>query len=73
MHRLLVHQVVEAAAEEVAVAKTKSEALKEIANVIIYCENRCMAADGPVTPTNEEITNDELIQIWKLATATYKR
>lgn len=68
MHRLLVRQVV-----EVAVAKTKSEALKEIANVIIYCENRCMAADGPVTPTNEEITNDELIQIWKLATATYKR
>lgn len=38
-----------------------------ILDVIERVENRCMAVDGPVTPTNQEITNDELILIYKAA------
>lgn len=36
-------------------------------NVIHGIEQRCMAADGPVTPTCEEITDDELRTLYKLA------
>lgn len=32
-------------------------------------ENRCMAADGPVTPTHAEITDDELRKVYKAAVA----
>lgn len=35
-------------------------------------ENRCMAADGPVTPTSEEITDDELRRIWLAAKAGWE-
>lgn len=30
-------------------------------------ENRCMAADGPVTPTHQEITDDELRRVYVAA------
>lgn len=32
-------------------------------------ENRCMAADGPVTPTHAEITDAELRSVYELARA----
>lgn len=32
-------------------------------------ENRCMAADGPVTPTHAEITDDELRKVYEAANA----
>lgn len=41
--------------------------LTRIANVIEGVENRCMAVDGPVTPTHQEITDRELIEIYELA------
>lgn len=41
--------------------------LEKIAAIIEQVDNRCMAADGPVTPTNEEITLEELKQIYELA------
>ena len=45
---------------------TASERLAAIADVIEGVERRCLAADGPVTPTTQEITEDELRQIWTL-------
>ena len=41
--------------------------LKKIANIIEGVDERCMAADGPVTPTLEEMTQEELSKIYKLA------
>jgi hypothetical protein len=34
--------------------------------LICNIESRCMAADGPVTPTLQEMTEDELSKIWHL-------
>lgn len=45
----------------------KTEALLEIREIIEAVENRCMAADGPVTPTHQEITDEEIRRIYKLA------
>lgn len=42
-------------------------ALKEIAQIIEGVDNRCAAADGPVTPTLREMTQKELSRIYKLA------
>lgn len=39
----------------------------KIRGIIETVEQRCMAVDGPVTPTHEEITDDELRKIYKLA------
>lgn len=41
--------------------------LEKIAEIIERVDNRCAAVDGPVTPTREEITGRELIEIYKLA------
>jgi hypothetical protein len=41
-------------------------------NTIECVENRCMAADGPVTRTCKEITDDELRAIYKAARAAIK-
>jgi hypothetical protein len=35
-------------------------ACRVVIDTIHSVENRCMAADGPVTPTHQEITDDEL-------------
>jgi hypothetical protein len=40
---------------------------KEIKEIIEAIDNRCLAADGPVTPTHLEITTDELRRIYKLS------
>lgn len=41
--------------------------LKEIHGIIDVVEQRCLAADGPVTKTHNEITDEELRQIYKLS------
>lgn len=41
--------------------------LKAIAEILEAVDNRCMAADGDVTPTKDEITADELKKIYQLA------
>ena len=40
---------------------------KEIETIIYAVEARCMAADGPVTPTLAEMTEDELRRLWQAA------
>lgn len=34
--------------------------------IIEHIENRCLAADGPVTPTMSEISDSELAEVWQL-------
>lgn len=46
---------------------TDAERLARIKAIIETVDNRCMAADGPVTPTLEEITVDEMRAIYALA------
>lgn len=38
-----------------------------ITSIIERVENRCMAVDGPVTPTTKEIRESELRQIYNAA------
>jgi hypothetical protein len=38
--------------------------LDRIREIIEEVDNRCLHADGPVTPTMEEITQDELSRIY---------
>lgn len=42
--------------------------LKRIAGIIEDVETRCMFADGPVSKTRLEMTDDEMRDIYKLAT-----
>ena len=44
--------------------------LNRIAEIIEMVENRCMASDGPVGRTISEMTNDELKEIYRLATGS---
>ena len=41
--------------------------LQRIKEIIEQVDVRCMAADGPVTPTLQEMTQDELSRIYALA------
>lgn len=43
--------------------------LRVIAAIIEAVDNRCMAADGPVTPTLKEMTQAEISRIYALATS----
>jgi hypothetical protein len=46
----------------------KSDArLRRIAEIIEAVDRRCMATDGPVTPTLEEVTQEEISEIYTLA------
>lgn len=40
---------------------------KEIEAIVYAVEGRCMAVDGPVSPTLAEITEDELQRLWRAA------
>lgn len=42
--------------------------LARIAQIIEAVDNRAMAADGPVTPTLQEMTQTEMSEIYALAT-----
>lgn len=46
---------------------TGVEFAKLFVETIHGVEQRCMAADGPVTPTSEEINDDELRTLYKAA------
>lgn len=48
---------------------TPAERLARIAEIIETVDGRCMAADGPVTPTHREISAGEILNIYLLATA----
>lgn len=41
-------------------------AIDQFNRIIEAIENRCMAVDGPVTPTLSEMREDELALIWEL-------
>lgn len=43
------------------------ERLRAIKDIIDSVETRCLAADGPVTPTLKEMGEDELRKIYRLA------
>jgi hypothetical protein len=40
---------------------------RQIVEIIERVDNRCMAADGPVTDTRAEMTADEMVKIYRLA------
>ena len=42
-----------------------AHASRDFNEIIDAIENRCMAADGPVTPTLQEMTESELCRLWK--------
>lgn len=44
--------------------------LARIAHIIEQVDQRCMAADGPVTPTLKEMTQAEISEIYALAKHT---
>jgi len=48
-------------------ASSDAKRLREIADILEAVDNRCMAVDGPVTPTKDEIRADELRTIYRLA------
>lgn len=48
---------------EVENAKLRAVVQRYI-DMIHHVETRCMAADGPVTPTHREITDDDLRRIY---------
>ena len=70
--RIITHQdgrdVDLANAHLIAAAPLMAKALRKTAAIIVAVENRCMAADGPVTRTTEEITEDELRAIYRMVT-----
>ena len=46
---------------------TAARLCKEIVSIIEAVDQRCMAADGPVTPTLREMTQEEMSRIYRLA------
>lgn len=53
-----------------AAAESSANVARAYVDMIHSVEQRCMAADGPVTPTHAEITDDELRKVYALAAAT---
>lgn len=49
-------------------ASVYKKRLDRIAQVLEDVDYRCICADGPVTPTRDEITDDELRLIYRLST-----
>ena len=49
---------------------TAAQRLEGIVEILENVDARCMAADGPVIPTRQEITDDELRRIYVLATTS---
>ena len=46
---------------------TPTQRLAAIAEIIDAVDDRCTAADGPVTRTCDEMTDDEMREIYNLA------
>lgn len=53
--------------ESPATPSDPANRLRQIVAIILAVENRCMAVDGPVTPTTKEMTEEELRRIYQLA------
>jgi len=56
--------------QEIIKEEQSRKRLKQIAEIIERVDNRCMARDGPVGKTIEEMTDKEIIQIYELAKGT---
>ena len=50
---------------------TPRQRLARIRQIIEDVDNRCMAADGPVTPTLQEMRQKEITEIYRLAAGAY--
>ncbi len=50
--------------DEQAMLRARLHSIKEIIDGV---ENRCMAVDGPVTNTRDEMSDEELRRIYRLA------
>lgn len=46
---------------------TNKQRLQRIAEIIWDVDLRCMAADGPVTPTLDEMRQEEISEVYELA------
>jgi hypothetical protein len=57
----------DARADAEIAAMDQDDRLRRIANIIDGVDNRCAAADGPVTPTLQEMTQIEMSAIYALA------
>ena len=61
---------------EIDTLREQVEALEaahqRVRSIILSVENRCMAADGPVSRTLEEMTEDELRAIWQASDAALR-
>lgn len=53
--------------EEIAKAARLQKRLDRIRAIIEAVDDRCLAADGPVTPTLREMTVDEIRAIYALS------
>jgi hypothetical protein len=62
-------RIYDAADEPTELEKEMVNALQLFTDTIHAVENRCMAADGPVTPTCKEITDEELRKCYQAAVA----
>ena len=51
----------------------QGERLRRIVEIIDAVENRCLASDGPVSDTREEMTDEEMRKIYRLAKGSYQR
>lgn len=58
--------VIEVCLELVDEIEALEKRLRDIRSIIESVENRCMAADGPVTNTRDEMTDEELRRIYRL-------
>ncbi len=57
------------ATDEQAMLRARLYSIKEIIDGV---ENRCMAVDGPVTNTRDEMSDEELRRIYRLAGGTVR-
>lgn len=48
---------------------TMNNQIARFNEIIDRIESRCMATDGPVTPTLHEMRESELAEIWRLLTS----
>jgi len=53
--------------KECVECKRLSKLLCQISRIIEHVDNRCMAGDGPITPTLQEMKQSEISKIYKLA------
>lgn len=53
--------------EKNSVILALEERLQRIATIIERVDNRCLATDGPVSRTCDEMTDDEMREIYRLA------